>query len=53
MSGAKEASTPLTTSTILSLHDGSATTNGDKFRKIVGSLQCLTITRPYISFVVN
>lgn len=53
MSVAKEATTPLTTSTSLYLNDGSASVDGDEFRKIIGPLQYLTITRPDISFVVN
>lgn len=53
MTGAKEASTPLTTSTSLTINDGSAAVEGDEFRKTLGPLQYLTITKPDISFVVN
>lgn len=53
MSGAKEASTSLTTSPSLCLNDGSVVVDGDEFQKLVGSLHYLTITRLDISFVVN
>lgn len=53
MDGAKGSVTLLSTSTILKLDDGSANTNVEEFRKIIGSLQYLALTRPDITFVVN
>lgn len=53
MIGAKAASTPMTTYISLSLFDGSASVDAEEFRKIIGSLQYLLITRPDISFAVN
>lgn len=53
MDGTKKASTSITISTSLSLNDGSTSMDGEEYRKIIGSLQYLTITRPDISYVVN
>ena len=53
MSGAKESVTPLSTSVSLQLFDGSSTANEEQFRKIIGSLQYLCLTRPDINFAVN
>jgi len=53
MSGAKDISTSLSTSQSLQLVDGTATVDNTKFRRIMGSLQYLSLTRPDISFSVN
>lgn len=53
MSGAKDVSTPLSTSTSLKLVDGTATFDSTEFRRVIGSLQYLSLTRPDISFAVN
>ena len=53
MLGVKESAIPLSTSVSLQLFDGSSTVNEEQFRKIVGSLQYLCLTRPDINFVVN
>ena len=45
--------TLLATSPILTLHSGIALSNPMEFWAIVGSLQCLSFTRPDIAFVVN
>ena len=53
MLGAKDVSTPLSTTTFLHLVDGTTTIDSTKFRRVIGSLQYLSLTRPDISFVVN
>ena len=53
MLGAKDVSTPLSTTTFLHLVDGTNTIDSTKFRRVIGSLQYLSLTRPDISFVVN
>jgi hypothetical protein len=53
MSGAKDVSTPLLTTTSLQLVDGSAAVDSSEFRSIIGRLQYLSLTRPDISFAVN
>ena len=53
MLGAKDVSTPLSTTTSLHLVDGTAAVDSTKFRRVIGSLQYLSLTRPDISFVVN
>ena len=53
MSGAKDVSTPLSTTQTLQLLDGTAAMDSSEFRRILGSLQYLSLTRPDISFVVN
>jgi hypothetical protein len=53
MSGAKDISTPLSTSQSLQLVDGTAAVDSSEFRRIMGSLQYLSLTRPDISFAVN
>ncbi|OMO84630.1 Reverse transcriptase, RNA-dependent DNA polymerase [Corchorus capsularis] len=45
MSGAKPDTTPLSSSTALTLHDGTASTDQSEYRRIVGSLQYLSLTR--------
>ena len=53
MSGAKESSIPLSTSVSLSLSDGTAAATVEEYRKIIGALQYLCLTRPNIAFAVN
>ncbi|KAA8549678.1 hypothetical protein F0562_001304 [Nyssa sinensis] len=53
MSGAKDVSTPLSTSTSLQLVDGTAPVDSSNFRRVIGSLQYLSLTGPDISFAVN
>ena len=53
MSGAKDVSTPLSTTQSLQLVDGTTAVDSFEFRRIVGSLQYLSLTRPDISFAVN
>jgi hypothetical protein len=53
MAGAKEATTPLSTTTSLTLTDGSASMGASEFRSVVGYLQYLSLTRPDIAFTVN
>ena len=53
MSGAKDVSTPLSTTQSLQLIDGTAAVDSSEFRRILGSLQYLSLTRPDISFTVN
>ena len=53
MSGAKYVSTPLSTTQSLQLIDGTAAVDNFEFRRIISSLQYLSLTRPDISFAVN
>ncbi|KAM1666313.1 hypothetical protein ACFX1X_045967 [Malus domestica] len=53
MDGAKDVTTPMATSTLLILSDGSPLTDATTFRQLVGGLQYLSLTRPDISFTVN
>jgi hypothetical protein len=53
MSGAKDVSTPLSTTQTLQLLDGTAAVDSSEFRRILGSLQYLSLTCPDISFAVN
>nr|XP_016434272.1 PREDICTED: uncharacterized mitochondrial protein AtMg00810-like [Nicotiana tabacum] len=53
MLDAKGVTTPLATSVILKLADGSAPTDQKQYRQLVGALQYLSITRPDIAFAVN
>jgi len=53
MDGAKDVTTPLSTSVSLKLNDGSAVVNPTEYRKVIGALQYLSLTRPDISFAVN
>ncbi|KAH0731805.1 hypothetical protein KY289_002993 [Solanum tuberosum] len=50
---ANSVSTPLSTSEILSLDDGSPSADATLYRQVIGSLQYLTFTRPDICFAVN
>ncbi|OMO68753.1 Integrase, catalytic core [Corchorus capsularis] len=51
MSGAKTSTTPMSTTTALTLHDGTASVDAHHFRQILGSLQYLSLTILDISFV--
>jgi hypothetical protein len=53
MLGAKEVCSPLSTSTPLKLNDDIASFDSIEYRRIIGSLQYLSLTRPDISFAVN
>ena len=53
MSGAKDVSTPLSTTQSLQLIDGTTTVDSSEFRRIIGCLQYLSLTRLDISFAVN
>jgi len=53
MEGAKPSPTPLSQTTTLSLHDGTPSTDSTHYRKILGSLQYLNLTRPDLSFAIN
>lgn len=53
MLGAKEASTPMSNSAALSLHNASSSTDAAEYRSIVGALQYLSHTRPDICFAIN
>ncbi|WJZ87886.1 hypothetical protein VitviT2T_007234 [Vitis vinifera] len=53
MSGAKDVSTLLSTTQSLKLLDGTTNVDNTKFRRIIGSLQYISLTRPDISFSVN
>lgn len=53
MSAAKDVSTPLSTSQSLRLVHGTAPVDNSDFRRIIGSLQYLSLTCPDISFTAN
>ena len=53
MSGAKDVSTPLSTSQSLQLINGIAVVDSSEFRRIIVSLQYLSLTLPDISLAVN
>jgi len=53
MNMAKDVHTPMSTSSPLTLSDGSASTDSTKYRKVIGALQYLGLTRPDIAFAVN
>ncbi|KAF5481302.1 hypothetical protein F2P56_001967 [Juglans regia] len=53
MEGAKDVTTPLSTSVSLKLDDGTSSFDATKYRKVIGGLQYLSLTRPNISFVIN
>ncbi|RVW27791.1 Retrovirus-related Pol polyprotein from transposon RE2 [Vitis vinifera] len=53
MLGAKDVSTPLSTTASLKLFDGTTPIDSIDFRRVIGSLQYLSLTRPDISFAVN
>ncbi|WVY95893.1 hypothetical protein V8G54_028044 [Vigna mungo] len=53
MTDAKPVSTPMSTSCDLSANSDASTCNALEYRRIVGSLQYLSLTRPDVSFSVN
>ena len=53
MSSEKDVSTPLSTTQSLQLVDGTTAVDSSEFRRIIGSLQYISLTRPDISFAVN
>ena len=53
MAGSTPVSTPLSTSDVLKLDDGSSLTDSSQFRQVIGSMQYLALTHPDISFAVN
>ncbi|KAF5471799.1 hypothetical protein F2P56_008566, partial [Juglans regia] len=53
MDGAKDVTTPLSTSVSLKLDDGTPTVDSTEYRRVIGALQYLSLTRPDISFAVN
>ena len=53
MHGAKAVVTPLSTTTVLKLLDGTSSVDSTEYRSIIGALQYLSLTRPDISFAVN
>nr|GEX48904.1 retrotransposon protein, putative, Ty1-copia subclass [Tanacetum cinerariifolium] len=53
LSNCNLVSSPLVTSSSLSLDDNTAFSNPVKYRQVVGSLQYVTLSRPDIAFVVN
>lgn len=53
MANAKPVAIPLSTSESLVLNDGSSSVDATNYRKIVGSLQNLTVTRPDVAYAVN
>ena len=53
MHNAKPVATPLPSSLKLSINSGTTLSDPHEYRKLVGSLQHLSITRPDISYAVN
>ena len=53
MAGAKECTSPMSSTQSLQLHDGSPPTNSTKFRQVIGALQYLSLTRPDIFYAIN
>ncbi|GJV95056.1 putative RNA-directed DNA polymerase [Tanacetum coccineum] len=53
LSNCNPVSSPMVTSSSLSLDDSTAFSNPVKYRQVVGSLQYVTLSRPDIAFVVN
>ncbi|GKV49633.1 hypothetical protein SLEP1_g56374 [Rubroshorea leprosula] len=53
MTEAKPVATPLASTSNLLLHTGVTLPDGSDYRKLVGSLQYLALTRPDISFAVS
>jgi len=53
MDMAKDIHTPMSTSTPLILTNGSAPPNSTEYRRVIGALQYLGLTRPDIAFAVN
>ncbi|GJU95339.1 putative RNA-directed DNA polymerase, partial [Tanacetum coccineum] len=53
LSNCNPVSSPMVTSSSLSLDDSTAFSNPVKYRQVVGSLQYVTLSRPDIAFAVN
>ncbi|GJU88848.1 putative RNA-directed DNA polymerase [Tanacetum coccineum] len=53
LSNCNLVSSPMVTSSSLSIDDSTAFSNPVKYRQVVGSLQYVTLSRPDIAFVVN
>ena len=53
MDGAKDVTTPLSTSVSLQLANGLPSVDSTEYRKVIGALQYLSLTQPDISFAVN
>ncbi|XP_019163203.1 PREDICTED: uncharacterized protein LOC109159562 [Ipomoea nil] len=53
MDGAKSVSTPMSSSMPLVVHDGKPVVDATGFRRLVGLLPYLSVTRPDIAYVVN
>ena len=53
MENAKETLTPMSTTAKLTVQDNSECVDSTKYRKIIGALQYLGLTRPDIAFAVN
>jgi len=53
MHKSKPCTTPMTTSSSLSMHDSPSFEDPHLYRSVVGALQYATLTRPDISFAVN
>lgn len=53
MDGAKDVTTPLSTSIPLKLANNSSSIDSTKYRRVIGALQYLSLTKPDISLVVN
>ena len=53
MDEAKPISTPMSSTEILLLHDGSPACDATEYRQVIGLVQYLSFTRPDVSFVVN
>ncbi|KAJ8755226.1 hypothetical protein K2173_019024 [Erythroxylum novogranatense] len=49
----KPTSTPMSTTTCLSINDGASSFDSSRYRTVLGKLQYLSFTRPDISYVVN
>ncbi len=53
MADAKAVSTPIATTEVLKLSDGSPPADPKFYRQALGSLQYLSLTRPDVSFAIN
>jgi hypothetical protein len=53
MDGAKDVTTPFSTSISLKLANGSSSVDSTEYRRVIGALQYLSLTRPDISFAMN
>lgn len=53
MEGAKDVTTPLSTSVPLKLDDGTSSFDAIEYRRVIGRLQYLSLNRPDISFAVK